>query len=307
MQMVWRKWTVWLLLPLWLVSLPVRAVGDDGDDLDPDEIPQVGRPPDLPFSEASGNFRIEMDADPTRAQVDEPLILTVRITATAPVRKPPRPLPLNDLPAFRQAFHIEPLPDRDGKVVAAARLAGMVLLPGVSGLAVLGPLSPRLVWDFHYQLKPKSTAVREIPSLPFVFYNPRILSPERRFQVLYADAVPLEVRPREVVQVPLQAPARACELGHGSALLARQSPWTPPGLLVWLGWFLCPPALCLVWYLTWRHLYPDAVKLARLRRSRAAALALEVLQRLPPASAQRAVVAVSTVTRYLRQRLDLPG
>jgi hypothetical protein len=266
----------------------------------------VGRPPDLPFSEASGSFRVETDADPTALPAEEPLVLTLRVTATGPVRKPPRRIPLQELPAFRQAFHIEDIPDEESQAIDAVRLAGLLAGPGPARPALLGALLPQTAWEFRYRLKPKSTAVTEVPSLPFAFYNPAIPFPERRFQVLYADAIPLEVRPREVLEVPLQAPARAFELATGQALLARQAPWAVPVALIFLA-LLVPPVLCLAWYLIWRRLYPNAAKLASLRRSRAAALALDALQRLPPAPRQRAVVAFRAVTGYLRQRLDLPG
>jgi hypothetical protein len=45
---------------------------------------------------------------------------------------------------------------------------------------------------------------------------------------------------------------------------------------------------------------------ARLRRSRAAQLALELLRKVPAAPRQRAQAAGGAVTRYLRLRLDLP-
>lgn len=304
--MSWRNWLPFLLLPL-LASLWLPARADEGDDPDPDEIPQVGRPADLPFSEASGTFRVELDTDLTTVQVEDPLVLTIRVTATGPVRKPPRRLPLREFPAYRDAFHIEDLPDSEYEAVHAANVAALLAAPGPERLAVLGPLLPRTVWDFRYQLRPKNTRVAEIPSLPFAFYNPVIPSPERRFQVMQADSVPVEVRAREAVQVRVQGPARAFELEHGSGLLARQSAWGPPGVVDSIVLFLLPPMLCLGWYLVWRRLYPDAARLARVRRSQAAALALEALGRRPRAPGQRAVVALGAVTRYLRQRLDLPG
>ena len=66
------------------------------------------------------------------------------------------------------------------------------------------------------------------------------------------------------------------------------------------------PLACGAWYAVWRRLYPSAARQALQRRSRAARLALELLRRLPSAPEQRAQLAGTAVTRYLRLRLDLP-
>src|SRR5690349_1525325 len=143
MQTPWRQLPIRFLVPLWLVCLAaaggslagasglcaVRADDDEGEALDPHAIPEVGRPAGIPFSEANGNFRVEMDADPTAVEVEDPLILTVRVTATAPVYKPPRRLPLDELPAFRRAFHIDDIPDREIGPTQEASLAGLLAGP----------------------------------------------------------------------------------------------------------------------------------------------------------------------------------
>jgi len=272
--------------------------GAQGDD--PDEIPQVGRPPNLPFSEASGNFRIETDADRTTVKMEDPLTFIVRIVARGPVRKPPRRLALSELPAFQQDFHIEDLPDA-AEVLPLASLVGLA-----TDWSILGGLAPPTVWEFRYRLKPKSLAVQEIPALPFVFYNGKILSPERRFQVHYADAISIQVKPREVVQTALQGPAAAFQLATGPGVLARVQPWSLPRLGTLALLLPVPPLVCVVWYLVWRRLYPNAVRQAQQQRSRAARQALDLLRRLPAAPEQRARMAGTAVTRYLRLRLDLP-
>src|SRR5271166_3671509 len=130
--MRWLAGFLTLLLAL-LALPPASAQLDEADD--PDEIPQVGRPPNLPFSEASGNFRIETDADRTTVKMEDPLTFIVRIEARGPVRKPPLRLALSELPAFRQAFHIEDLPNPAGEVLPLAQLVGIA-----TGWSILGGL-----------------------------------------------------------------------------------------------------------------------------------------------------------------------
>ncbi len=289
------------LSPCHLITLSPWAARADEED--PDAIPQVGRPTGLPFSEASGNFVIETDVDRDTVQVEKPIQFVLRVTARDVVRKPPRRLPLTELPEFQQSFHVEDVPDPTSD--RAASQAGLVGLGAVSGWPLLGGLVPQTQWEFRYLLRPKSTEVTEVPGVPFPFYNPR-LSPRQRFQVPYSDPIPIRVKPREVVEMAIQAPEEAFQLATGPGLLATVEPWSLPGwpVLVMLG--VLPPAGCLAWYLVWRRLYPDAARLTRLRRSRAAQLALELLRKAPTAPHLRAQAAGRAVTRYLRLRLDLP-
>jgi hypothetical protein len=268
---------------LLLALLPAPDTADEGNDAD--EIPTVGRPDRFPFSEASGDFKVQTAAEPTAVAVEQPLTftLTVRATGKVKVRKPPRRIDLRAVPAFDDNFYIEDLPDPPRARAAAD------------------------VWVFRYGLKPRSTEVREVPGLPFVFYRPDIPFPERRFQTIYTEPIPLQVRPAEKVAVSLQAPEAIFHLAVGAGLLAHQEPWRPPGLLGSALLLGLPLLGCLGWYLGWQRLYPDAARLARHRRSRAALRALELLR---PAARQPAPAAAALSTRavvqYLRQRLDLP-
>src|ERR1700733_10636085 len=99
-----------LVLTLILAGLVLTATLRADDDEDPDAIPQVGRPTGIPFSEASGDFTLETRIDRESVQVEDPIVLVVRIAARGEFRKPPRRLPLAQLPRFQQAFHIEDLP-----------------------------------------------------------------------------------------------------------------------------------------------------------------------------------------------------
>src|SRR5262249_48059418 len=149
-----------------------------------DEIPVVGRPVDLPFSEASGWFEVQARAEPTTVEAETPLTFTFSVRAVRPTRRPPQRLDLRQLPEFAQQFYIE------DPIEEATR-------------------PDDRTWEFAYRLKPRRTGVRAIPSLPFVYFNPYLLTARKGFQVLYSDPIPLRVLPHETVQLPIQAPERA--------------------------------------------------------------------------------------------------
>jgi hypothetical protein len=257
-----------------------RAEPDEGSD--PDEIPLVGRPADLPFSEASGNFRASVRAEPTAVEAEEPVLLTLTVKAVGPVKKPPQRLDLGQVRAFAERFHIEGPADADAHP------------------------DPR-TWEFVYRLRPRRADVSEIPGVPFVWFNPEIQPASKGFQMVFTDPVPLEVRPRAAFQTPLTGPETLFQLGTGSSLFARQTPWSPPGPIGAGLLLLTPPALCWAWYAWWRRRYPDTARLSRQRRSRAARAALCLLERAEHlAPAEQAQQAAEAVAGYLQQRLDLP-
>src|SRR5262249_33518962 len=140
------------------------------------------------------------------------------------------------------------------------------------------------------------------------FYDPEVAFPERRFQIDYSDPIPLTVRPRRVFKAePPPLPESVYELTTGPGLFARQGPPRLPEVWTVVVVLLGAPLLGLGWYKLWQRLYPDAVLLARQRRSRAAQLALAALKRgrrLP--ATDRATLAATTTTRYLCERLGLP-
>jgi hypothetical protein len=245
-----------------------------------DDVPIVGRPFDLPFSGASGWFEVQARAGPTTVQAETPLTFTLTVRAVRPPRRRPQRLDLRQLPDFAEQFYIEE-PDEE------------VAQPDDH------------TWEFTYRLKPRRTEVCEIPSVPFVYFNPYLLTASKGFQVLYTDPIPLHVLPQETVQVPVQGPESAFLLVTAPAVLERQTPWAPPSLGTVLVLLLAPPLGCIFWYLLWQWLYPDAAHLASQRRSRAARRALQALLIAPRLHTETHAARITAiVAEYLQQRLD---
>ncbi|HTU23591.1 MAG TPA: hypothetical protein VMG10_36480 [Gemmataceae bacterium] len=268
-----------LLLMLLVFAASVRGEADDG--IETDDIPVVGRPVDLPFSEASGWFEVHARAKPTTLQAKTALTFTVSVRAVRPARRSPHRLDLRELPDFAERFYIED-----------------------SAEEVVRP--DDRTWEFTYRLTPRRTNVTAIPSLPFVYFNPYQLTATKGFQVLYTDPIPLHVLPHETVQVPVQAPESAFVLTTGPEVLERQTPWTPPSIGTCVVLLLLPPFACIAWYLVWRRVYPDAARLASQRRSRAARRALQALHAARRLDTKMwAAGTTAIVADYLQQRLDL--
>jgi hypothetical protein len=271
-----------LTLALLILLGPASVRGAESEDgMQPDDVPVVGRPSDLPFSEASGWFEVQAHAEPTTVEAETPLTFTVSVHAVRDVRRPPQRIDLRQLPAFAEQFYIEDPTEEASRPDART-------------------------WEFVYRLKPRRTDVTEVPSLPFVYFNPYILTASKGFQLIYTDRIPLYVLPHESVQVPVQAHEGVFVLATGPDVLARQTAWAPPGVVTSVMLLAVPPILCAIWYVCWRRMYPDAARLASQRRSRAARQALQMLhaaRRLD--SEECAGRAAAIVAGYLQQRLDL--
>jgi hypothetical protein len=270
-----REGAILALLVLSFLAPMVRAEAPA-----PFEIPVVGRPPDLPFSEAAGSFEVSARAEPATVQVEQPVLLTLRVTARkGNFRLPPQRIDLNQLPDFARNFFIDD-PKKDTHDEASQ------------------------TWEFVYRLKPRRTDVTVIPGVPFVFYDPQ----GGLFQTPYTDDIPLRVTAAPPPSLPpRQLPDLFLQAAPAARVLTRGVPWSMPGVPVLVALVLAPPLVCAGWYFAWRRLYPDAARRVQQRRSRAATLALRQLERLPRgATEERAAHIAAAVAAYLQQRLDLP-
>jgi hypothetical protein len=242
-----------------------------------EEPPAVGRPAD--FSGLVGSYDITATAAPTTLFAEDPLLLTVRITGSGPSAFPPHRDRLHLFPSeMAKDFYIKSLPDRYRRLAA------------------------QKTWELAYELRPKRAGIKKIPALRLVYYDPTY----RRYQKSYARSIALLVKPRPQVQPPadtgpvLPVPESLYELSTGPEVLRRQGHgW--PGWMTLVLFLAVPPLLAGLGYAWWRHRHPDAVRLARQRRSQAAERALKALDQS---------LAAGQVARlfagYLSQRLDLP-
>lgn len=264
-------------LALLLTALPCRA----GDD-EADAPPVVGRPEN--FSGAVGSYRISYAAAPTKLAVEDPLTLTVRITGNGPKGHQPQRAKLRLFPPdVERDFYVEGVPGKDRHLPAEN------------------------TWEFVYRLKPKSTAVKHLPSLQFVYYHDGL----RRYQPARTrEFIALEVTPRPQAELPVpavtrvpQAPERFYDLATGAAVLRRGGHGEGFNLPLLAALVLGPPLGCVAWYVVWWRLSPDADGLARRHRSRAAQQVLTALRALGKDAAGERTAAL--VAGYLRQRLEL--
>jgi hypothetical protein len=278
-----------------VILVAVSAARADAVDADIPELPAIGRPEGFDEDEGPiGSFETPtVQAEPRTLQVEDPLTLTVRITAgPGRVWRPPSRPKLDDFPGFKNQFFIEPQGDPKGRRVDDH------------------------TWEFTYTLKPKGTDVKAVPSFPFVFFTPGFIPPEKGYQVKRTPSIELTIRPRAAVQQgdvktdqpPASAPDAIYQIIEGPQVLRRESTMSPQALLSLAAVYLIAvPAGCVVWCLVWRRLNPDAARRATQRRSQAARQALQALRATRPAQENPAEWTASIVADYLRQRLDLPA
>ncbi|MCI0462963.1 MAG: hypothetical protein L0Z62_38950 [Gemmataceae bacterium] len=267
-------------LLLALLTAPARA-----GTTAPNAPPLVGQP--LNFSGAVGSYRISYRAKPTELAVEDPLILTLRITGIGPEKYHPRREKLGVvLKELEEDFYIEPAPEHDRRLPAEN------------------------AWEFAWRLRPKQVGEMRLPSLELVYYDPRAANPEwgykptRTREVIVLKVTPRPLAPIKVEPVKaLQAPERFFALVAGESVLSRDRGDLSPLLLAAL--LLGPPILCGLWYLVWRRLHPDSGRQRRRLANQAAREALATLEALgPQAGGER---AAATLADYLRRRLDLRG
>ncbi len=242
-----------------------------------------------PFSGAVGRkFAVTMSAEPLELLAGDTLTLTIRITADGAWQQPPKRPDLRrheKYVRFPKSFHIENGDDRHD------------------------PAGPS--WEFVYRLRPLSEGVTEVPRLPFVYFRPG-----QGYQTLSAPALPLTVRARsEVTAAEVQGPDGASpvpeqmfQLAQGTHVLERETLGVFPEPWILIVFALGIPCLCGGWYGFWRWKNPEAARVARQRRSRAAQRALHSLSRITPGDAEQQARDVSLVLAgYLKSRFDLPG
>ncbi|OWK45655.1 hypothetical protein FRUB_01986 [Fimbriiglobus ruber] len=175
------------------------------------------------------------------------------------------------------------------------------ILPAPPPAAV--PSTAREV-KFVYHVRPVSVDVKDVPALKYVYYQPASRE-GKRFPTTYAREVPITVTvppppPAAVVTappVPVEAPEEFFVWKDFSTT------WTlRPARFSWLAPVAVVPFVVGLWVAGWRWLFPDAARLAKLRRHRAVRAALGALKKArsaaDPAGAAGAALRTYLATRY---------
>jgi hypothetical protein len=245
-----------------------------------EEPPIAGRP--LNFSGAKGSFKISTRATPVASQAEDPILFTLRIIGTGNLTEFPRPQ-LDQIDAWRRLFHITNGAERH--------------------------LPTEKAREFDYILRPRSAAVRQIPPLPFVYWRPDIIPPEKGYQTTYAPAIPLKITPRhqvpESTRIDLSTvrivPPSVKIFPQSSELLQGRTPEQAPPWWAFALILFLPPLATVGIQFAFRRSQPVAAPRARRRQSKAAERALLASQSLPKlAAAFQPVRAGEIVSDYLR-------
>lgn len=243
------------------------------------EIPTVGRPT-ANFYNAQGNpVRVEWRLDRTTVPEDEDIVATLVVTGAINPREIIRP-DLGKLEPFASRFIIpetrDPIPVADAKEVR-----------------------------FTYRLRPRNRSVDSFPTLAFHYYNPAN-SEGKKFPLTTAKfAGKLTVtapRPR-AEPPPLPLGEHEWLLAFKPQPVSLSSP-AFSGNWTWIAIGLLGPLAALGWYFAWQRVYPDAARLARMRRTRAARRATDAIRRAGRAPDPHATIA-NAVLGYLRARFPL--
>jgi hypothetical protein len=159
---------------------------------------------------------------------------------------------------------------------------------------------------FTYLLRPRDRTVTRLPSLDFFFLNPAVKNrnPFENARVKGLDLVVTLPAPRPPPPpVPMAESDQLFEVTTGPRVLGREP--LQPGLWAWVALLAAGPLVAVVWLILWRFVYPDAARLARLRRGRAARRATDAIRRAGR-SADPSGAVTAAVRGYLRSRFPLP-
>ena len=244
--------------------------------------PRFYQPKEHDYNARGTRVTAKWSLDRTTVPEDGHLTATLTITGATNPHEVVRP-DLRKLPAFNDRFQIEDVP---GKPV---------------------PANAKSV-SFAYRLRPRARDVNRVPTLPFAYFNPQGGGPNK-YRETKADGIDIKVTPAAAKAappppaVPLDAPEFLFEINTGPQVLDR-GPFAP-GSATWALLVALGPLLAGGWYVAWRRLYPDAVRLARIRRSKAARRAVDAIRRAGR-SADPAGTIAAAVLGYLRARYPLP-
>jgi hypothetical protein len=157
---------------------------------------------------------------------------------------------------------------------------------------------------FAYKLRPRNSSVDRVPALEFYYFNLAAApGSKRQFPSTVAESVPITV-----TEPPRPEPVAMPEADH--LFSATTGPDVLRGPFVPCEWAwgaaaLFGPLAAFGWLLVWRRVYPNAQRLAQMRRSRAARRATDAVRKAGRTPDPAATIA-SAVLGYLRTRFPLP-
>ena len=252
-------------------------------------VPAQGRPPY--YRGAVGQYQISATAKPTEVAVGDPLTLTLTIKGTGRLDQLQAP-PLAEMTDLLRDFKIPPDP-------LAGEVAGD---------------SKR----FGQTLRATSDAVRQIPPIPFVYFDPQ----QERFVTVQTEPIPVTVKPADKLSMTQivdvtgggGSPAVRQLTEAAGGILANytgmdeilsQQAWTP-------GWFAlvmlgAPPLLFVICWFTrnYRHRLEHDVSYARRRSAKHQAMA-RIRQVRRAGGPEQVSALMAAITGYVADRCNLP-
>jgi hypothetical protein len=239
----------------------------------PIDPPVADRPAD--FSNIVGQYKIEVSADPLKAEVEQPITLRIRIIGTGPEKYQPNRDHLRLFPAWENDFYVQEM--RNEHQV----------------------LRGQKTWLFVYRLKPKHVNIDALEGIKLVYYDPK--DPGKvKFVTDYADPIKIVVKPRaEAVVIVADGAVPDSFYAFAESSNVHGGPTTSfAPSSVQLGLLLAvPPLACLAGAFAWRRRFPDEAQRVRRQRREAAQRALARLQ-------AGGVLAWDVVRDYLHERFD---
>lgn len=268
-----------MVLVVWL-ALGFSIVNHKSAVFNSRDVPLVGQPT-ANFYDAQGTrVKVAWAVTPTTVPEGGELTATLTVTGATNPHKIIRP-DLRQLDAFQSRFVITDVTDPP-------------------------PAADATEVRFTYRLRPRSRSVAVVPKLDFRFHNPTA-AVGKQFPLTRSNEVEVTVtepppRPKPPA-VPLAEPDHLFAVATGPRVLAR--PPAVPGPWVWVAVGLGAPLAAAGWYVAWRRVYPDASRLARIRRTKAARRATEAIRKADRTADPPATVAAA-VLGYFRARFPLP-
>lgn len=257
------------------VVILFASVAAAGTPTSIEHVSVVDRPPNNFYNAIAGRgaVTVRWEVSPASVPRGSSITLTLVIANAVNPYEIIRP-PLLELPGYADLFSaIEDLPDE----------------PSPSGEV-----------RFRYKATPRNEGVNlKVPELTFCYYQPHT-PPGRHTLTTRALAIPFTVTKPEVPDsppVPVVGPKEFFEMRPGNAL-ARSG---APDWWLWVALFTVGLVVLAGWVFIWRRLYPDAARLAAIRRHRAVRIALDRL-RWPNATPGTVVI---TLRNYLIARFGL--